>query len=60
MLNIRFGIVQFQIREGKKHLQLFHANDFEISSPQHLTHYSPAGNGNVLDIVVQQNIRDSQ
>jgi hypothetical protein len=27
--------------------------------PQHPTHYSPAGNGDVLDNVVHQNIRHS-
>jgi hypothetical protein len=32
-------------------------NEFEISAPQYHTHYSPAGNGNVPDIVVHQNIR---
>jgi hypothetical protein len=42
---------------GEKLLQLLHVNDFEISAPQNPTHYSPAGNGDVLDIVVQQNIR---
>jgi hypothetical protein len=36
---------------------LFHANDFEISAPLNPTHYSPAENGDVLDIVVHQNIR---
>jgi hypothetical protein len=41
----------------EKLLQLFNVNDFEISTPQHPTHYSPAGNGDVLDIVVYQNIR---
>jgi hypothetical protein len=38
-------------------LQLFHVNNFEISAPQKPTHYSPAGNADVLDIVVHQNIR---
>jgi hypothetical protein len=42
---------------GEKLLQLFDVNDFEISTPQSPTHYSPAGNGDVLDIVVHQNIR---
>jgi hypothetical protein len=42
---------------GKKLLQLFHVNDFEMSAPLNPTHYSPAGNGDVLDIVVHQNIR---
>jgi hypothetical protein len=38
-------------------LELFHKNEFEISEPQYPTHYSPAGNGDVLEIVVHQNIR---
>jgi hypothetical protein len=36
---------------------LFDLDDFEISAPQCPTHYSPAGNGDVLDIVVNRNIR---
>jgi hypothetical protein len=42
---------------GEKLLQLFDACDFEISAPQCPTHYSPVGNGDVLDIVVHKNIR---
>jgi hypothetical protein len=34
---------------------LFDNNDFEISAPQYPTHYSPRGNGDVLDIVVHKN-----
>jgi hypothetical protein len=37
-----------------------HINEFEISAPQCLTHYSPAGNGDVLDIVVHKNFRLSE
>jgi hypothetical protein len=44
---------------GEKRLQLFEVNQFEISAPKCPTHYSPAGNGHVLDIVVRQNIRVS-
>ena len=44
---------------GAKLLHLFD-NDFEISAPQSPTHYSPAGNGDVLDIVVHQNVRLSE
>jgi hypothetical protein len=44
---------------GEKLLQLFDVSQFEISAPQCPTHYSPAGNGEVLDIVVHQNIRVS-
>jgi hypothetical protein len=32
-------------------------NEFEITAPQYPTHYSPAGTGYVLDIVVHKNIR---
>jgi hypothetical protein len=42
---------------GEKLLQLFQTHDFEISAPQCPTHYSPVGNGDVLDIVVHKNIR---
>jgi endonuclease/exonuclease/phosphatase family metal-dependent hydrolase len=42
---------------GQNLLQLFDTSDFEISAPQCPNHYSPVGNGNVLDIVVHKNIR---
>jgi hypothetical protein len=32
------------------------ANEFEVSASQCLTHYSPVGNGDMLDTVVHQNI----
>jgi hypothetical protein len=35
-------------------------NEFEISAPQCSTHYSAAGNGDVLDIVMHKNIRLSK
>jgi hypothetical protein len=41
---------------GEKVLQLFHVNQFEISALKCPTHYSPAGIGDVLDIVVHHNI----
>jgi hypothetical protein len=40
-------------------MALFDLSDFEISAPQCPTHYSPMGNGDVLDIVNHQNIRAS-
>jgi hypothetical protein len=40
-------------------LKLFDTNDFEISATQHPTDYSLAGNSDMLDIVVHQNIRFS-
>jgi hypothetical protein len=44
---------------GEKLLELFDMNKFEITAPQCPTHYSHAGNGDVLDIVVHKNIRVS-
>jgi hypothetical protein len=43
----------------EKLLRLFDLNLFEISAPQWPTHYSPVGNGDVLNVVVHQNIRVS-
>jgi hypothetical protein len=42
---------------GTKLLNALYINEFEISAPQCSTHYSPAGNGDVLDIVVHKNAR---
>jgi hypothetical protein len=47
------------VPSGEKLMALFDLSDFKISPPQCPTHYSPAGNGDVLDIVVRQNIRVS-
>jgi hypothetical protein len=44
---------------GDKLLHLFDTNQFEILAPQCPTHYCPSGNGDMLDIVVHQNIRVS-
>jgi hypothetical protein len=44
---------------GEKLMVLFDFSEFEISAPQCPTHYSPAGNGDVLDTVIHQNIRVS-
>jgi hypothetical protein len=41
---------------GEKQMASFDLSEFEISAPQCPTHYSPARNGDVLDIVVHQNI----
>jgi hypothetical protein len=35
-------------------------NEFEISAPQCPTHYCPAGNGDVLDIVMHKNVQLSE
>ena len=45
---------------GEKLLELFDRHEFEITAQQISTHYSLAGNGDVLDIVVQQNVRLSE
>jgi hypothetical protein len=45
---------------GVKLLNLLPINEFEISAPQCPTHYSPTGNGHVLDIVVHKNVRLSE
>jgi hypothetical protein len=45
---------------GTKLLNLLHINEFEISARQCPTHYSPAGNGDVLDIVMHKNVRLSE
>jgi hypothetical protein len=42
---------------GEKLLEMLDINEFNITAPQCPTHYSPAGNGDVLDIVVYKNIR---
>jgi endonuclease/exonuclease/phosphatase family metal-dependent hydrolase len=42
---------------GEKLMALFDLSEFEISAPQYPTHYSPTGNGDVIHIVVHQNIR---
>jgi hypothetical protein len=41
---------------GEKLLQLFDESVIEISAPQCPIHYSPAGSGDVLDNLVNQNI----
>jgi hypothetical protein len=58
MLNNRFGMAHFQTSQDEVLLQLFDANGFEISATQCPTHYSPAGNGDVLDIVVHMSMSD--
>jgi hypothetical protein len=45
---------------GAKLLNLMHVNAVEISVPQCAIHYSPAGNGDVLDIFVHKNVRLSE
>jgi hypothetical protein len=45
---------------GAKLLNILQINEFEISASQYPTHYSPTGNGDVLDIVVYKNVRLSE
>jgi hypothetical protein len=42
---------------GLKLLELFAGCNFEILAPQCCTYYTPEGRGDVLDIVVHQNVR---
>jgi hypothetical protein len=52
MLSIQIGTVQFLTSQVKK---FWKSNS--NSAPQCPTHYSPVGNGDILDTVVHQNIR---
>jgi hypothetical protein len=45
---------------GLKLLELFVSSNFEISTPQCPTHYTPDGRADVFDIVVHQNVRLSE
>jgi hypothetical protein len=45
---------------GTKLLNLLHINEFEISASQYPTHYSTAGNDDMLDIIVHKNVRLSE
>jgi len=44
---------------GTRLLNLQDKSDFQISAPRYPTHYTPSGNGDVLDIVVHRNVRIS-
>jgi hypothetical protein len=52
-----FWSTAFSKPSGEKLMHLFDLNEFEISASHCPTHYSFAGNGDVLDIVVHLNIR---
>jgi hypothetical protein len=60
-LNARHPVWNSQIsnRSGRRLLKLQDNNDFQISAPWCPTHYTPYGNGDVLDIVVHENVRVS-
>jgi hypothetical protein len=57
--NTQFGRVNFEPL-GLNLLKLFVSSNFEISAPECSTHSTPDGKGDVLDIVVHQNIRLSE
>jgi endonuclease/exonuclease/phosphatase (EEP) superfamily protein YafD len=40
-------------------LNLQDKSDFQISAPRYPTHYTPSGNGDVLDVVLHRNVRIS-
>jgi hypothetical protein len=46
-------------KSGTRLLNLQDNSDFQISAPRYLTHYTPSGNGDVLDIMVHRNVRIS-
>jgi hypothetical protein len=58
-LNVKHPFVNRAVSNpsGGNLLDLFGVNEFEISAARCHTHYSPAGNGDVLDSMVHQNIR---
>jgi hypothetical protein len=51
---------QRSVRTFRRESDEITAFEFEISAPQCPTHYSPAGNSDVLDIVVYTNIQLSE
>jgi hypothetical protein len=61
-LNVKYQFWNSVISEisGAKLLDSLHIKKFVISAPQYVTHYSPAGNGVVLDIFVHKNVRLSE
>jgi hypothetical protein len=59
MLSIHFGTEQFQTPQARN-CWICLTLVTEISAPQCCTHYSPAGNCDVLDIVVHQNVHLSE
>jgi endonuclease/exonuclease/phosphatase (EEP) superfamily protein YafD len=45
-----------QIANITRLLNLQDISDFQISAPRHPTHYTPAGNGDMLDVVLHRNV----
>jgi hypothetical protein len=58
MPNISHGIVIANIAVTRL-LNVHDKRDFQISAPRHPTHYTPSGNGDVLDVVLHRNVRIS-
>jgi len=56
MPRIRYGTVESQISQGWN-CWTSDNSDFQISAPQCPTHWTPQGNGDVLDIAVRRNFR---
>jgi len=61
-LNSKHPVRNSQIsnRSGTRLLNLQDNRDFQISAPQCPIHYTPSGNGDVLDIVLHRNVRISE
>jgi hypothetical protein len=55
-----FGNSKISSPSGFKLFEIFVRSNFEIPAPQCSTHYTPDGRGDVLDIVVHQNVRLSE
>jgi hypothetical protein len=56
-LNAKHGFWNTVVSNSSAMKLLSDVNEFGISAPQCCSHYSTAGNGNILTIVVHQNIR---
>jgi hypothetical protein len=51
---------QISNKSGTRLLNLQDNSDFQISAPRYPTHYTPSGNGDVLDIVLHKHVRISE
>jgi hypothetical protein len=52
-----FSNSAFSNSSGEKLMTFYDMSEFEITAPRCPTRYSPAGNSDVLDILLHQNIR---
>jgi hypothetical protein len=57
MQRILFSIVMFHKPLRVNVFELFVSSNFKISAPQCSTRYTPDGRGDVLDIVVHENVQ---